>query len=470
MHTYKTKCGTLIATLFILVSTIFSSSAVAEVNPYPNFVSVAKKAIPAVVSIQVQSEAKNRSFGFGGRFGSQDPSDLFGNDFWNQFFGIPYGNQENLRPQTQTAQGSGFLVSSDGYIVTNSHVVQNAGEIKVLLNDDRQFSAKIVGQDPSTDVALIKIDAKELPYITFADSDMIEVGEWVAAVGNPLGLNATLTTGIISAKSRNNLDIARIEDFIQTDTPINRGNSGGPLLNLSSEVIGMNTAIVTNMSTGGYMGIGFAIPSNIIKHVMEDILQHGSVTRGYIGVGLQNVDQDLAQAFGLSKVEGAVVASIEKGSPAEKAGLEQGDIIVKYDNHNVTSIGALRNAISLKAKGTKITLSIIRKGATLAIPVEIGVLPGQTLAKETPNNTWGFEVEEVNSDNEKGVRISKVQAGSTADWIGLKKGSLILAVNQQKINSVSEFYEALAKTSKDKPTVFLVQQGGSTRYISFKLG
>lgn len=470
MHTYKNKCSKLISIVLIIASTLFSNSAIAETSSYPNFVSVAKKAIPAVVSIQVQSEAKNKNFGFGGSFGSQDPNDFFGNDFWNQFFGIPNGHQENLRPQTQTSQGSGFLISSDGYIVTNSHVVQNAAEIKVILNDDRQFSAKLVGQDPSTDVALIKIEATELPYITFANSDVIEVGEWVAAIGNPLGLNATLTTGIISAKSRSNLDIARIEDFIQTDTPINRGNSGGPLLNLNSEVIGMNTAIVTNMSTGGYMGIGFAIPSNIIKHVTEDILQNGSVTRGYIGVSLQNIDQDLAQAFGLSKAEGAVVATVEKGSPAEKAGLEQGDIIVKYDNQNVTSIGALRNAISLKAKGTKIVLSVIRKGTTLAIPVEIGALPGQTLAKEIPANKWGFEVEEISSGTDKGVRISKVQPGSSADWIGLKKGALILAVNQQKINSVSEFYEALAKASKDKPTVFLIQQGDSTRYISFKVG
>ena len=206
--------------------------------------------------------------------------------------------------QPVVGQASGFIVSPDGEILTNSHVVKDMSEIKVVLNDGREFNAKVVGMDPNTDVALLKIDAKDLPYLKLGDSNALDVGQWVVAIGNPLGLQASLTVGVVSAKGRNNLDLTRIEDYIQTDAAINRGNSGGPLLNLDAEVVGMNTAIVTNMANGGYMGIGFSIPSNLLRAVMDDLKSTGTFKRGYLGVVLQQIDENLAQSFGLEKAQG----------------------------------------------------------------------------------------------------------------------------------------------------------------------
>lgn len=442
-------------------------------NTQLDFTKVAKEAIPAVVSIKVKGTSKqNDSSRNSWLLPDNEMNDLFNNDFFKQFF-----NMQKGKPEEVTGQASGFIVSADGYVLTNSHVVKDAAVITVVLNDRQEFIGTVVGQDPNTDVALIKIDGKDLPFLKLENSDQLEVGQWAIAIGNPMGLQASLTVGVISAKGRNDLDIARIEDFIQTDAAINRGNSGGPLLTLSGEVVGMNTAIVTNMGSG-YMGIGFAIPSNILRHVMDELLTNGKVSRGFVGVVLQQMDQNLAKAFNLSKAEGALIAEVSKDSPAEKAGIKQGDIVLKYNTIPVLSIAALRNAIALMKPGQRITLTILREKEKLEVPIEIGNFPTEhekTALAEPKENKFGFSVQELNPEtakafgyreDEKGVVIDKIHAGTPAAWTGLKKGSLILAVNQTKVTSVEEFNRLMEATENGRPLLLLVKQGESVRFVS----
>lgn len=437
-----------------------------------DFSKVAESAIPAVVSIQVKFKPN------GNDFQEYDPSfEFFQDDFFGRFFGVP--RKDKLPQQIQLSQGSGFLVSSDGYILTNNHVVKDNVNITVKLNDGREFSGKVIGQDDSTDVALIKIDGSNLPYLTLGNSQNLRVGQWVVAIGNTLGLQATLTVGVVSAKGRSNLDIARVEDFIQTDAAINRGNSGGPLLNLHGDVVGINTAIATNFANG-YMGIGFAIPSNMAKHVMDQLLETGSVNRGFLGIVLQEINYDLAQAFELPKVEGALIAEVQNNSPAEKAGLHQGDIILQVNQENVGNIGSLRNFIALQTPGTKLTLKILRDKKPLDITVEVGSLKDAEISKasnEESSNKIGLSVQNITSDlakslnlvESKGVVVTKVIPGTPAALVGIKKGALILAVNQQQVTSTQEYDKILNATEEGKPILLLIKQGDAIRFVSIRI-
>jgi serine protease Do len=435
-----------------------------------DFRGVAKKAIPAVVSIKVQSRKKTL-----GNNQIEDPFDFFdGQDFWG-LFGLP--RRSASRSQPISGQASGVIVSPEGYILTNSHVVNGMDNILVQLTDGREFPAKVLGDDPNSDLALVKVDAKDLPYLTLGNSDDIEVGQWVAAVGNPFGLQGTLTVGVVSAKSRNNLDIARYEDFIQTDASINRGNSGGPLLTLEGEIVGINTAIATNASSG-YMGIGFAIPSNMAKHVMDEILSDGKVSRGLLGVSLQTIDYNLAQAFGLKKVEGALVSNVSKGSPAERAGLQVEDIILRYNDHPVESAATLRNAVYMMKPGTKITLTVLRKDQIIQIPVTVGNYADLETSETSvlQKNRLGLEIENLTPEmartlgytQDQGVVITRVNPSSIAALAGLKKGSLILSVNRKKIANVSEFNQALAETPKGRPVLLQIKQGDNYLFVSLQ--
>lgn len=341
-----------------------------EIRQLPNkqvtndFRAVAKKAIPAVVAIKVSGKRANSFFGGIDQDSSFDDNDLF------NFFMQP---RRNSRAQSVSGQASGVIVKPDGYILTNSHVVHGMDSITVQMTDGREFTAKVLGDDPNSDLALIKIDGKDLPFLTLGNSDEVEVGQPIAAIGNPFGLQGTLTTGVVSAKSRNNLDIVKNEDFIQTDAAINQGNSGGPLVTLDGEIIGINSAIATNGSSA-YMGIGFAIPSNIAKNIMDEILSDGKVTRGYMGVTLQPMDYNLAQSFGLHRVEGALVNSVLKGSPAEKAGIKVEDIVLKYNGRPVDNAATLRNAINMMKPGTKVILTVLRAEKQLELPLVVGNL------------------------------------------------------------------------------------------------
>jgi serine protease Do len=437
------------------------------------FTAVAKKSIPAVVFIKVQSstpDQEENAF----PYGHQNPYDFSPDDFFNRFFGGPYRGQPQ-KPAPQLSQGSGFIVSADGYVMTNAHVVKGADKITAVLNDGREMDATVIGSDSHTDIAIVKIEGKDFPFLKLGDSEEIDIGEWVIAIGSPFQLEASVTVGVVSAKGRQNLRITDFEDFIQTDAAINPGNSGGPLLNLTGEVVGINTAIVSR--TGGYMGIGFAIPSNMAKNIMAQIIDKGTVTRGFLGVNLQPVDKDIADAFNLPKPEGALISEVFKDTPADKAGLKQGDIILEYNKIPIKSLQSFRNEISLMSPGTTLNLKINRKGQLLTIPVTLGTANDNMATGGNLNQKLGMEIDNLTADlakqlglspKEEGVVITKIKPGSLAAIAGLRPGYLIQAVNHKKVTNVTEFNEALDQT-ENKRLLLLVRQGNVTRFYSIKV-
>ncbi len=472
----------LISTL--LVSTMTSLSLKADPSSTPaeqvskGFTGVAKKAMPAVVFIKVETSGNNDyeatdPFGnfnspFGGPGGGQN------DDFFNRFFGFPYGRQPQNQPQL--SQGSGFFISPDGYIMTNAHVVKGADKIEVTLGDGQVMTATLVGADPQTDVAILKAEGKDFPYLTFGNSDTLEVGEWAIAIGSPFQLEATLTVGVVSAKGRQGLRISDYEDFIQTDAAINPGNSGGPLLNLDAEVIGINTAIVSR--SGGYMGIGFAIPSNMAKLIMDQLIDKGSVTRGFMGVTLQPVDKDIAAGFNLDKAEGVLISEVAKDSPADKAGLKQGDIILEYNGKAVKSFQGFRNEVAMMNPGSVLKLKINRKGQTIQIPVTLGSMADAISSSGAMSQKLGVEVEVLTPElakqlgynkGEEGLVITKVKPGSPAALAGIRPGNVVLAVNHKKVSTLPEYNEALGSAVKAKRVLLLVRQGAMTRFYSIRV-
>ncbi|MGE5196449.1 MAG: DegQ family serine endoprotease [Anaerolineae bacterium] len=438
------------------------------------FTNVAKQAIPAVVFIKVQSSGGEQEEGAFAP-GYQNPFDYFGDDFFNRFFGFP-PKGKMPQPAPQLSQGSGFLVSSDGYIMTNWHVVKGADKITVTFNDGKEFDATLVGSDSHTDVAIIKIEGKNFPFLQLGDSESMDIGEWVVAIGSPFQLEASLTVGVISAKGRQNLKITDLEDFIQTDAAINPGNSGGPLLNLDSDVIGINTAIVSR--TGGYMGIGFAIPSNLAKSIMTQIISKGSVTRGFMGVTLQPIDKDIADAFNLDKPEGVLISDVIEGSPAEKAGLKAGDIILEYNNTPVKALGTFRNDISLMSPGTDVKLKIKRKDELLTKTITLGSASDDLSTKGGIADRLGLEVSDLTPElasqlgyppGQVGVVITRIKPGSPSALAGLHPRFLILAVNHKKVSSVEEFSAALSDMGNKKRVLLLVRHQNATHFYSIKL-
>lgn len=437
------------------------------------FTAVAKKATPAVVFIKVQSKSPEMDEN-GYPYHYQNPFDAFGDDFFNRFFGLPYRGQPQ-RPTPQLSQGSGFFVTADGYLMTNVHVVKGADKITVVLNDGREMDASIVGMDPQTDIAIIKIEGKDYPFLPMGDSEAIDIGEWVVAIGSPFQLEASVTVGVVSAKGRQNLRITDFEDFIQTDAAINPGNSGGPLLDLKGEVIGINTAIVSR--TGGYMGIGFAVPSNMARHIMTQLIDKGSVTRGFIGVSLQPIDKDIAAGFNLNKLEGALISEVVKDSPADKAGLKPGDIIIEYNNISVKTLQTFRNEIALMLPGSTVKFKVNRKGQIITIPVVLGSATEAAGQSSGILQKLGMEIDNLTPDlarqlnlspKDEGVVITKIKPSSTAAIAGLRPGFLIQAVNHKKVTTIEEFNEALGKPENQR-VLLLVRQGNATRFYSLKV-
>lgn len=432
------------------------------------FTNVAKKASPAVVFLKVETTAANDD---DDAFSGVNP---FDDEFFRRFFGTPRGGPSRSMPQI--SQGSGFLVSADGYLLTNAHVVKGASKITVVFNDGKEMEATLIGADVHTDVAVVKVDGKNLPFLVLGNSDDMEIAEWVIAIGSPFQLEASVTVGVVSAKGRQNLRINDFEDFIQTDAAINPGNSGGPLLNLKAEAIGINTAIFSR--NGGYMGIGFSIPSNMAKNIMNQIIESGVVTRGFLGVSLQPIDKDLADAFNLDKPEGALVSEVVKESPADKAGIKQGDIILECDGHSVKSLGGLRNDISMMIPGSTITFTVNRKGKILKIPVVIGNAKESLAVGSSALSKLGLEIDNLSPEmakqlgypsTEEGVVITKIKPGSAASIAGIRPGFLIIAVNHRKVTNVADFNKATEDASKTGRILLLVKNGSMNRFYTFKV-
>lgn len=399
---------------------------------------------------------------------------FFGPDF-APFFELPFPEEF-----AQRGLGSGVIVSADGYILTNHHVVARATEIEVTLSDGRRFPAKIVGSDERTDLAVVKIEATGLIPAVLGNSDAVEVGEWVVAIGSPFGLEQTVTAGIISAKGRSDVGIADYEDFIQTDAAINPGNSGGPLVNMRGEVIGINTAIASR--SGGFMGVGFAIPSNMAKAVMEAILAHGRVERGYLGVTLQPLTEELAQSFGFEGTRGALVADVVADQPAAKAGIQPGDIIVEFNGKPVESVTQLRNMVAMTRPGTKVNIVVVREGRRVELKgVEIGQFPEEMPIRGRPRQQevtdLGLSVQTLTPDvarelglpeNERGVVVTDVAPGSLAAMAGIRPGDVIQAVGNKPVTNVSEFRAALSEAGQQG--VRLLIRRGDTRLFVFLRG
>ena len=470
--------------------------------PIPSFAPLVKRVMPSVVNVSVVQQVKAGSpFGDSGDQagpgdspdgpqgpegpgggGPSGPGDQGGP-------GGPFGQQQNPFDQfrrffgqipheyKQHGLGSGVIVSSDGYILTNNHVAGHADEIHVRLLDKREFTAKVVGKDPKTDLALIKIDTKQpLPVAPLGDSNSAEVGDWVVAIGSPFGFNSTVTAGIISAKGRalgGNYD-----DFIQTDASINPGNSGGPLFNAKGQVIGINTAIYS--STGSNAGIGFAIPIDIAKQVMQQLKDHGKVVRGWLGVEIQEVTPDLAQSFNLPKPEGALVANVEKEGPALKAGILRGDIIDKFNGTPVQDEHQLPELVAATPIGDTVPVEVIRNGKRQTIQVKVAELKEQQLASaksEEPGSNWGLQVQSItpeianqlNLSSSKGVVVRGVTPDSPAADAGIQQGDVVLEVNHAKVGGVDDFLSAAKQAKKDKSSaLLLVQRGNATMYTVIK--
>jgi serine protease Do len=439
------------------------------------FTSIVKKVTPAVVHIRVEKTLNNSGGGL------DNGDDFYNNPFFEQFFGPQFRHQFPQQPRQfkQQGQGSGFIINKDGHILTNNHVVDGADTITVILPDKQEVKAKLIGTDPQTDIALIKIEnGNDLPVVALGDSDALEVGEWVIAIGNPFGLSQTVTVGVVSAKGRNRVGINDYESFIQTDAAINPGNSGGPLLNIHGEVVGINSALYTR--SGGYMGIGFAIPINMVKTIENQLNVHGKVTRGWIGVAIQDVDENLAKSFNLEKAEGILVSEVQEGSPAEKAGLKQGDVILRLNNKVLEDVNDLRNTISLIQPKTKVTLQITRDGKNRDVEIIIGELPAnlnKSIKKidgsKSALKQFGLSFQNITPDlaeqfgykRDQGIVIGEVEPGSTAAMAGLKPGLLVEEVDKQRVHNLLELDKILQKSNTPKRILLRVRNGNFSQYV-----
>jgi serine protease Do len=437
----------------------------------PNFAEVAEQLKPAVVNISTTQVIKGPSQRFRGPQGPQpfDERDSFG-ELFERFFRGSAGQREVHKGNL----GSGFIISKDGYIITNNHVVDHAADIKVSLSNAEEFAAKVVGTDPQTEVALIKIDAQhELPVVPLGDSDQLRVGEWVIAIGNPFGLGQTVTAGITSAKGRI-IGAGAFDDFIQTDASINPGNSGGPLFNLDGEVIGINTAIVP---TG--QGIGFAIPINLAKEVLNPLRQKGRVTRGFLGIQVQEVGPMLARSFGIERQRGALVAYVQPGSPGERAGIKTGDVIVEFNGHQIAGVHDLPRLVANTPPGRNAGVRLIRQGQERALRVQISDTPKKVSRKSepgVPGEELGLRVQELKRDaaqelgltNSPAVVVTDVEEGSPADESGMSRGDVILEVNRHQVVNVQDFHAALGDSANGKSVLMLIRRGDRTVYVGLQ--
>ena len=443
------------------------------------FASVVKKAGPAVVHVRVEKEMEGSDYHQG-----QDPFGFFNDPFFERFFGPGFRHpQQPQQPQQrrpkQRSAGSGFIISKDGHILTNNHVVGQADTITVRLDDEREFKAKVIGTDPQSDIALIKIDGENLPVIPLGDSNRLEVGEWVIAIGSPFELNRTVTVGVVSAKGRNRIGINDYENFIQTDAAINPGNSGGPLLNIHGEVVGINTAIFSR--SGGYMGIGFAIPINMAKSIQEQLKESGRVTRGWLGVAIQDVNEDLAQSFQLENARGVLLTEITENSPASRAGLKQGDVLLSMGDQELAGVADLRNRVAMTTPGSVVSFTLMRDGKKKRVEVTIGEQPenfgkrgmGPGGGEDKSLDHMGLSLQDLTPElaeqfgysEDQGVLVAGVSPGSPAAEAGIKPGHLVEEVNRYRVQSLKELQTVLKKSDSTRQVLLRIRAGDYSHYL-----
>lgn len=437
-----------------------------------SFVELVKKEKPAVVNISTTQVIKQKGFThppIGG--GRQNPLDeFFGDDFFKRFFGdVPPSGEFKSK-----SLGSGFIISADGYILTNNHVIENASEIKVKLTDEKEYDAKIIGRDAKTDIALIKIEDKNsLPVVNIGDSDKLEIGEWVVAIGNPFGLEQTVTAGIVSAKGRV-IGSGPYDNFIQTDASINPGNSGGPLFNTQGEVVGINTAIVASGQ-----GIGFAIPINMAREILPQLRETGTVTRGWLGVMVQHITPDIAESLNLQGKEGALVADVVKGGPAEKTGIRRGDVIMEFDGKQIGRMRDLPSVVASTPIGKEVKVLVLREGKEKILDVTITKLDEEKVASaetEEESGDFGMKVQEItpevanyfNLEETAGVVVVNVERDSAAAEAGMQPGDLILEVNQRPVRSLKEYRDAISLKKAGEPSLFWIKRGDNTLYFAIR--
>ncbi len=436
------------------------------------FVQIAESATPSVVTIFTEKTVNQRFV---------SPFNFFGSPF-EDFFGMQGGGM-NGRKEVQRGLGSGVIVTADGYILTNNHVIDGADVVYVRTSDNKKIDAKVIGTDPKTDIAVIKVNVKGLKPIVIGDSDKLRVGEWVIAIGSPLGENLarTVTQGIVSAKGRANVGLADYEDFIQTDAAINPGNSGGPLVNINGELVGINTAIASR--TGGFEGIGFAVPSNMAKKVLTSLIATGKVTRSYLGVTIQDIDENLAKAMHLKAGEGALVGTVIEGSPAAKVGVKTGDVILEFNGIKVTNSVALRNAIAGQSPGSIVTLRLLRDGNVLSLSVRLEeqvarVADASRTEAGEVSTALGFRAEDLTPELAQKMKlkpgsgkvvITAMTPSSSAYRAGLRPGDIIFSVNKRMINSIAEYSAIVNKAKKGDMLFLLVERAGNKIYFAFNL-
>jgi serine protease Do len=449
-----------------------SNTAAQEIKPattaqgLPDFVALAKKLKPEVVNISTtqtvkESDARD-SFG-------QNQNDPFG-EFWQRFFGgpLPRGQQK------QRSLGSGFIIGQDGLILTNYHVVDDAEKITVGLSDGREFTGKVVGKDPKTDIALVKINAQNLPVAPLGDSDRLQVGEWVMAIGNPFGLDNTVTSGIVSAKDRQ-IGEGPYDHFIQTDASINPGNSGGPLINLRGEVVGIDSAIYSQ--SGGNIGIGFAIPINLVKELLPQLESTGKVTRGWLGVSIQGMTPDLAASLGLDNAKGALVSSVVHDSPADRAGIKSGYVIVGYEGKKIDNANDLPFLVAGTPVGKTVSLQVLHGKETITLPVTIEKMQEQeAIASTSEKGDLGLTVEEITPevaqnlglDRTRGVVVRAVAPDSLGEEAGLLPGDIIREIDRKPIRNLSDYKKIMASAVQQKSVLFLIQRQDNTIFLALR--
>lgn len=437
---------------------------------FPSFAELVESQKPSVVNISTTSVVKQRGIFPGipnnSPFGDNDPFE----DFFKKFFGDT--PQKEFKRQ---GLGSGFIVSTDGYVVTNNHVIDRAEDVEVVLEDGSKYKAEVVGKDPKTDLAVLKIEPdRELDAVVLGNSDNLRIGEWVMAIGNPFGLGYTVTAGIVSAKGRS-LGLGAYDDFIQTDAPLNPGNSGGPLFNLKGEVVGVNTAIVARGQ-----GIGFSIPVNLAENIINQLTSQGKVTRGWLGVLIQAITPEISESLGLKDTKGALVADVTPDSPADKAGLKRGDIVIEFEGTKIDEFSDLTKMVGVASPGESKSMKVLREGKVVNITVELGELKDEKAKKaeeKSENEEKEVVVQDItpqiseryNLDSDNGVIITNVKRESRAWEAGLRPGDIILKVDKTDITSVEVYNKFVEQVPEEKLSLFLLKRGTSTRYLGYKI-